>query len=135
MPKSKPKSSVNLKKASFTECPCVGATLDKLLQPALLAILAEGPLHGYELARRLGDIPGFLDVPPDVSGIYRLLKTMEARGMVVADWDVPETGRAKRLYSITEAGRHCLKLWHRTLQDYRETVDALLKVTRKALKR
>jgi len=37
---------VDMKKknqAIFKQCPCVGATLDKLVQPAMLAILAKGP--------------------------------------------------------------------------------------------
>ena len=40
-------------------CPCVGGTLDKLVQPAILAVLAEGPIHGYRLAERLGAMPSF----------------------------------------------------------------------------
>lgn len=118
----------------FSDCPCVGATLDKLLQPAVLAILATEPMHGYELGRRIGEIPGFLDTTPDISGIYRILKNLEARGMVLAEWDASDMSRAKRIFTITEEGRHCLELWNETLQHYRQTVDALLKATRKAMK-
>ncbi|MGI6416357.1 MAG: hypothetical protein ACOX1P_11870 [Thermoguttaceae bacterium] len=28
------------------ECPCERSTLDKLVQPAILTILFDGPLHG-----------------------------------------------------------------------------------------
>lgn len=129
MPKSKSSKSV------FCDCPCVGATLDKLVQPALLAILAHGPLHGYELARQIGEIPNFLDAAPDVSGVYRMLKSLEARGMVVSDWDVSQGHRSKRMFTITESGRHCLELWHQTLQDYRKALDSLLKTTANSLKR
>ncbi len=31
----------------MAECPCEGSTLDKLVQPAILTILSDGPLHGY----------------------------------------------------------------------------------------
>ena len=134
MSKSKTKKTIKTQKAIFTECPCVGATLDKLLQPAVLAILAKESMHGYELAKRIGDIPDFLSSPPDVSGVYRILKNLEARGMVVAGWDVCETGRPKRLYTITEDGRHCLELWYDTLLNYRLTIDSLLKTTRSAIK-
>ncbi len=129
MPKSRSSNDV------FCDCPCVGATLDKLVQPALLAILAKGPLHGYELARQIGEIPNFLDAAPDVSGVYRMLKMLEARGMVVSDWGVSRGHRAKRLFTITDNGRHCLELWHRTLQDYRKGLDSLLKTTAQALER
>ena len=117
----------------FEACPCAGATLDKLLQPAVLAILVNESMHGYELALRIGKIPNFLDCPPDMSGIYRILKNLEARGMVVAEWDTSETSRTKRLYSITDDGRHCLSQWNATLRTYRKSVDALLEMTQKAL--
>lgn len=126
---------ISIQEDIFNNCPCAGATLDKLLQPAVLAILAKESMHGYELARRIGEIPDFLDSPPDVSGIYRLLKTLEARGMVVADWDTTQMSRAKRLYTITENGRHCLELWHQTLQNYRKAIDSLLRATGKAIEK
>lgn len=101
----------------------------------MLAVLAEGPSHGYELARRIGEIPDFLDQAPDVSGIYRFLKTLESRGMVVSDWETPDSGRARRVFSITESGRECLKFWQHTLENYRTAIDALLETTKKSLKR
>ena len=120
-------------KTIFSQCPCVGATLDKLVQPAMLAILTGGPLHGYELARKIGAIPHFLDDAPDVSGIYRMLKALEARGMVTSDWDISQEGRPKRLFTITDDGRQCLENWNHTLQGYHKAIGSLLKTTRKAL--
>jgi len=118
--------------SSFHQCPCVGATLDKLVQPALLAILAKESLHGYELARKIGAIPHFLDEAPDVSGIYRMLKTLETRGMVTSQWDVSAGGRPKRLFTITDNGRRCLTHWTTTLQSYHKTIGSLLKATQVA---
>ena len=107
--------------------------MDKLVQPAMLAILAKGPLHGYELARKIGEIPHFLDEAPDVSGVYRMLKILETRGMVTSDWDISHEGRPKRLFSITTDGRQCLKNWNTTLQNYHKAVASLLKTTQKAV--
>ena len=118
----------------FRHCPCVGATLDKLVQPAMLAILAKGPLHGYELAKKIGEIPHFLDEAPDVSGVYRMLKTLEVRGMVTSDWDISQGGRPKRIFSITDDGRQCLENWHATLQHHHKAIGSLLKTTQKALR-
>ena len=118
----------------FTQCPCVGATLDKLVQPAMLAILTQGPLHGYELARKIGDIPHFLDDAPDMSGVYRMLKTLETRGMVQSDWDISQEGRPKRIFAITDAGRQCLEHWVATLQNYHKTIGSLLKAAQKAVR-
>lgn len=117
----------------FHHCPCVGTTLDKLIQPAMLAILAQGPLHGYELARKIGEIPHFLDEPPDVSGIYRVLKSLESRGIVTSDWDISQGGHPKRIFSITDAGHQCLENWTITLQNYHKAIGALLQATQKAV--
>ena len=120
------------KRTTFSKCPCVGATLDKLVQPAMLAVLVEGPLHGYELARKIVEIPHFLDEVPDVSGVYRMLKTLEARGMVTSDWDVSQGERPKRLFTITDDGRRCLALWGGTLRNYHKAIGSLLKTVQKA---
>ena len=43
---------------TFSDCPCSGGTLDKLVQPAILAALTEGPIHGYRLAERINEMIG-----------------------------------------------------------------------------
>lgn len=103
-----------------------------MIQPAILVVLAEGPLHGYRLAERIGAMPGFAGHKPDVSGVYRFLKAMQRKGLVTASWDLSETGPAKRAYRITAAGRRCLRRWIRTLEEYREGISTLLTAARKA---
>ena len=110
----------------WKSCPCAGATLDRLIQPAILTVLAAGPLHGYCIADRIAALPGFGQRRPDVSGIYRFLRAMERRGLVVAAWDLSASGPAKRCYELTTAGRQCLRQWVKTLEVYRAGVDALL---------
>lgn len=113
-------------------CPCAGGTLDKLIQPAILVVLAEGPLHGYRLAERIGAMPGFAGDKPDVSGVYRFLKAMERKGLVLSSWDLSETGPARKTYQTTPKGHRCLRRWIKTLQEYREGIAALLRAARKA---
>ena len=114
-------------------CPCGGGTLDKLVQPAILAILAERPLHGYKLAERLGRMPICGGRKPDLSGIYRFLKWMEGKGLVVSSWYLSETGPAKKSFRITPAGEECLAHWIETLEQYRKRISVLLKTARKAI--
>jgi PadR family transcriptional regulator, regulatory protein PadR len=116
----------------FQNCPCVGATLDKLIQPAILTVLAEGPLHGYQLAERIGNTPMLGGHRPDISGIYRFLKSMERKELVVSSWDLSESGPAKRAYRLTPAGKKCLRRWIDTLQEYRDGIATLLKMAKKA---
>jgi DNA-binding PadR family transcriptional regulator len=117
-----------------TPCPCLGGTLDKLLQPAILAVMAKGPVHGYRLAECLAAMPSFGGQKPDMSGIYRMLKSMEGRLLVVSTWDASHDGPAKRTYQITPEGLDCLRIWVQTLEEYRGRITMLLKMTREAVK-
>jgi DNA-binding PadR family transcriptional regulator len=114
------------------ECPCSGGTLDKLIQPAIFVVLAEGPVHGYRLAERIGEMPMFGGRKPDTSGVYRFLKGMEGKGLVASSWDTSESGPAKKCYRITPAGERCLRQWIKTLEEYREGITLLLRSARKA---
>ena len=113
-------------------CPCAGVTLDKLIRPAILAVLAHGPLHGYQIAQRIAEIPTYEDQKPDISGVYRLLKTMETSGLLVSSWEEPSGGPARKVYETTRSGAECLHWWVRTLAGYRVRISALLKVAREA---
>ncbi|MGD0896868.1 MAG: PadR family transcriptional regulator [Thermoguttaceae bacterium] len=119
----------------FSHCSCSGGTLDKLVQPAILAALTEGPIHGYRLAERINEMVGPFGDKPDVSGVYRFLKKMEAAGLVVSLWEAGGKGHAKRLYEITADGRGCLARWTSTLEIHLQTVATLLKEARAALAR
>lgn len=113
-------------------CPCAGGTLDKLIQPAILVILAEGPLHGYRLVERLGAMRMLAGHKPDASGVYRFLKGMEGKQLVRSTWDTSGTGPAKRVFQMTASGRSCLRAWIATLESYRDGINSLLKAARKA---
>lgn len=112
-------------------CPCSGITLDRLIQPAILVALAEKPQHGYRLAERISRMPSFRGHTPDVSGIYRFLKTMERKGLVESHWDLSASGPAKKSYQITPCGRQCLEKWVETLERYHKGIAGLLREARK----
>jgi DNA-binding PadR family transcriptional regulator len=116
----------------LADCPCAGSTLDKLVQPAILIILSEGPLHGYGVVERIGKTPMLGGKKPDGSGVYRFLKAMENKGLVVSSWDTSHSGPAKRTYEITPSGECCLRIWAKTLETYRDDINFLLRAARKA---
>jgi DNA-binding PadR family transcriptional regulator len=120
---------------AISDCPCSGGTLDKLVQPAILAALADEPIHGYRLAERIDAITGHSGEAPDVSGIYRSLKKMEASGLVTSTWEAGATGHAKRLFAITPQGRACLARWTTTLETYLAAVSNLLREAKAATAR
>ena len=117
----------------LNHCPCSGINLDKLVQPTVLALLAREELHGYGLVQRLTDYPMFSGCKPDPTGVYRFLKILEQRGLVDAEWDLADSGPARKVYRITSEGLRCLERWIGTLDDYRRSIDALLSEARSTL--
>jgi PadR family transcriptional regulator, regulatory protein PadR len=111
-------------------CPCTGETLDKLIQPAILAVLSKGPSHGYQIAEQISKMPNSAGEKPDTSGIYRFLKNMESKGLVESSWETPDKGHPKRLFEITTSGEACLARWVETLEQYLVTITSLLKTTK-----
>lgn len=116
-------------------CPCEGSNLDKLIHPAILTILAQENLYGYKIVQRIAETPMFKGHKPDATGVYRHLKQMENRGLVVSSWELPYTGPAKRSYMITEAGKECLYVWIKTLKEYRDSIESILKEAEKVFNR
>lgn len=117
---------------NLDRCPCTGATLSKLTRPALLAALARGPLYGYRIAEELALLPIVKGDKPDTTGLYRTLKSMEERGLVLSEWEPSEVGPDRRLYELTIEGRKCLGRWTETLADYHKAVGDLFRRTRRA---
>ena len=72
---------------------------------ALLAVLAEEPLHGYAIAERLAQ-RGL--GRPKGGSLYPLLNTLEQQGAVEASWAQSDSGPGRRTYRLTDAGRQRL---------------------------
>lgn len=83
-----------------------------LVQPGLLLLLEEAPGHGYDLQHRLESL---LEWRWDSPTIYRALNAMEEQGLVSSLWERSETGKERRRYEITEAGRGAGEAWMREL--------------------
>jgi DNA-binding PadR family transcriptional regulator len=112
----------------FDQCACSGKSLGKLVQPAIMAILARGTLHGYLVLRELAALEMFKCQPPDAAGVYRVLRAMEADGLLSSQWDLVESGPARRRFTLTSSGRDCLDQWNDTLRQYTHSINQLLGV-------
>ena len=115
---------------TFHECACTGKTLARIVQPAVMAVLADEPLHGYLIVQRLIELKMFRDQAPDPAGVYRVLRTMETEGLVTATWNLAELGPAKRCFKLTPCGRACLERWVQTLEEYASSIEDLLTTIR-----
>ena len=79
----------------------------------LLALLAEGPAHGYELKQALEQQFGSVLPPLNAGQIYTTLSRLQRDGLVEDD-AVEQDGRPnKRVYRLTEQGRLELDGWVR----------------------
>lgn len=109
------------------KCACNGSFLDKFIQPALLVILTRGDNHGFQMITDLEQSGMVSGDSLDPAGLYRTLKRMETNGLVSSYWDTDSAAKPRRIYSITEEGRHCLSTWQTTLNEYRSNLDAILR--------
>ena len=90
------------------------------VQPFLLLALEQWQSHGYELIRRMSAF-GFEAL--DRGSVYRTLRQLEKDGLVISGWDTSKSGPARRLYSLTDAGRAYLNVWAAALQGYQAMLD------------
>jgi PadR family transcriptional regulator, regulatory protein PadR len=102
----------------------VRARVERFGEPALLALLEDGPTHGYELLDRLPALLGEERV--DVGNVYRALRALEEEGLVVSEWQAALPGPAKRTYTLTDEGRTVLSQWRDSLRGLRDGLTAFL---------
>ncbi|MFP3880177.1 MAG: PadR family transcriptional regulator [Dehalococcoidia bacterium] len=77
-----------------------------VVEPLLLFIIAELPVHGYEIARELERrSEGYFDLT--ASTIYSALRRLESRGLVSSSWQLVARQK-RRYYELTEKGRKIL---------------------------
>jgi PadR family transcriptional regulator PadR len=85
----------------------------------LLVMLKDRHLHGYEIMKELEKF----DVISDAGTIYRALRQLERKGYIASRWDPKDQGPARRVYTVTEAGREALHRWGTALEQYRTNLD------------
>jgi DNA-binding PadR family transcriptional regulator len=83
----------------------IGANLKRgSAELAILVLLETEPLHGYEIAKRIGrQTNGVLTF--QVASLYPMLYTLERRGWIRGQWQTEPNGRRRRCYRLTPRGR------------------------------
>ena len=93
----------------------------------LLALLdgADGPMYGYQVAKRLeGAARGALGMKQGT--LYPVLRSLETLGLLASEVEPSVAGPPRRYYTITDEGRAMLDRWRGIWDDTRTFVDALL---------
>jgi len=83
----------------------------QIIQSIILSRIKLGPLHGYALASVIEEKFGW---KPSQTTIYNTLKTLESQNAVTVEERI-ESGRAQKIYSITDEGKILLSQTKKTL--------------------
>jgi PadR family transcriptional regulator PadR len=67
-----------------------------------------GPLHGYNIARRIEQAAGGT-MRLSQGAVYPALIRLEQQGWIRASWGVSETGRRVKIYALTRPGAKQLR--------------------------
>lgn len=74
---------------------------------AVLSVLESGALHGYEIARRIEQqTKGSLRFT--LAALYPMLYRLEKQKWIRGNWETSPTGRRRRCYRLTPAGKEKL---------------------------
>ena len=104
----------------------IGEALKGHLDLLLLAILSEGPAHGYAVIETLRQrSSGTFDLPEGT--IYPALHRLEKQSLLSSDW-TEESGRRKRIYRLTPKGRQALTKRQQEWQSFSKAVNATIEI-------
>lgn len=94
------------------------------LDALILAVVADGPLHGYAIIEALQlRSDGALDLPTGT--VYPALRRLEASGHLTSAWSTG-TGRKRRTYTLSRSGRKALAREREEWTEFAGVMNSLL---------
>lgn len=95
------------------------------LDGLILAVLEDGPRHGYAIIEALqARSGGQLDLPTGT--VYPALRRLERAALLSGAWSTVG-GRQRRTYTLTRAGRHALSRQRGEWDEFRTVIEAVLR--------
>jgi PadR family transcriptional regulator, regulatory protein PadR len=91
----------------------------------VLAVVSRGPTHGYALVERLRRESGEVFQLPEGT-VYPALYRLEALGLLRSDATIV-SGRARRIYRLTTAGRRALHNRETAWRELSRGVESVLR--------
>src|SRR5712692_10230733 len=96
---------------------------------AILALLAEQPLYGFEISKRIEEktegAPRF-----KLASLYPMLYDLEKRGVVKGRCEATRAGRDRRYYRLAPAGKKELQPLRQEWHSFFQALDRLAGVAR-----
>lgn len=95
------------------------------LDAILLSAVETGDVHGYAIIETIKQqSQGTFDLSEGT--IYPALHRLEQAGLLVSRWTVPDSGRRRRIYSLTSSGRASLEARRLGWVDFSTAINLFL---------
>lgn len=91
----------------------------------ILAVLSEGPSHGYAIGRRIEKESEEM-LKMREGALYPALRTFEQDGLVIGEWESPPNSPSRKVYTLTAAGRAELTRRRLAWRHYVSTINRLI---------
>jgi len=95
-----------------------------LLELAILNVLGGGPLYGYDIVRRLGDVDGLVITEGTV---YPILSRLRSEEYIESYIEESPEGPPRKYYRLSSGGRTELKRMNQHWQRLHEAIGELRK--------
>jgi PadR family transcriptional regulator PadR len=112
-------------------CTCAMGNLYRFVEPVVLLLLRQKEIsYGYDLA---GDLRSYAltDAEIERAALYRVLHRLEVNGNVTSEWDMENSGPARRVYRLTEKGEAHLDEWATVLDHVSRSMARFVRAARK----
>jgi DNA-binding PadR family transcriptional regulator len=105
--------------------------LYRFVEPVVLLLLKQkGISYGYDLSGNLQSY-ALTDAEIERAALYRVLHRLEVNGNVTSEWDVENSGPARRVYKLTEKGEVHLDEWATVLDHVSRCMARFVRAARK----
>jgi PadR family transcriptional regulator PadR len=91
----------------------------------ILAVLAGAPRHGYGIAREI-ERRSEQALSLGEGSLYPALRLLEADGLVTSAWEPQPSGPARKVYSLTDAGRKELAARTQSWRDFIRAIEGVI---------
>jgi transcriptional regulator len=93
----------------------------------VLALLEDGPRHGYEISKLI-EQRSSRAIRFHVASLYPALYALERRGMIQGSWAQAASGRRRRCYRLTRNGRGALAEQRQRWRAFRTAINRIVEV-------
>lgn len=91
----------------------------------VLRVLAHSPLHGYGVSRAIEKYSeGKLHLGE--ATVYPTLRALERKGLVKSNWEIPDSGPHRKVYTITPQGRTVMEKKRSAFSDYSNALSSFV---------